>query len=71
MSDLVKKLLEANGMSNQAAKESILRRKADEQEAYRMEMAGAVTRLVVNEALREARARNKVAEEVRDRADQA
>jgi hypothetical protein len=57
MSDLLNKILEANGMSNEKAKEDILKRKEDEKEAYRREMAGAVTRLVVNEALRDMKAR--------------
>jgi hypothetical protein len=57
MSDLLNKILEANGMSNEKAKEDILKRKEDEKEAFRREMAGAVTRLVVNEALRDMKAR--------------
>jgi hypothetical protein len=60
MSDLLNKILEANGMSNEKAKEDILKRKEDEKEAYRREMAGAVTRLVVNEALREMKARKAI-----------
>lgn len=65
MSDLVNKLLSANGMSNETAREEIRKRKADEQEAYRREMAGAVTRLVVNEALRDMKARKQMIEEMK------
>jgi hypothetical protein len=57
MSDLLNKILEANGMSNEKAKEDILKRKEDEKEAYLREMAGAVTRLVVNDAIRDMKAR--------------
>jgi len=57
MSDLLNKILEANGMSNEKAKEDILKRKEDEKEAYIREMAGAVTRLVVNDAIRDMKAR--------------
>lgn len=60
MSDLVNKLLEANGMSNEQAKEDILKRKESEKEEYRRQMAGAVTRLVVNQALREMKERKKI-----------
>ena len=57
MSDLLNKILEAIGMSNEKAKEDILKRKEDEKEAYLREMAGAVTRLVVNDAIRDMKAR--------------
>ncbi|CAB4129401.1 hypothetical protein UFOVP118_41 [uncultured Caudovirales phage] len=65
MSDLLNKILEANGMSNQQAKEDILKRKEDEKEEYRRQMAGAVTRLVVNDALREMQARKKIFDETK------
>lgn len=60
MSDLLNKILEANGMSNEKAKEDILKRKEDEKEAYLREMAGAVTRLVVNDAIRDMKARKAI-----------
>lgn len=65
MSDLLNKLLEANGMSNEKAKEDILRRKESEKEEYRRQMAGAVTRLVVNDALREMKERKAIFDETK------
>jgi len=70
MSDLLNKILEANGMSNEKAKEDILKRKEDEKEAYRREMAGAVTRLVVNEALRDMKARKAIFDETKGENEQ-
>lgn len=65
MSDLVNKLLQANGMSNETAREEILKRKESEREAFRLEMAGAVTRLVVNSALKDMQARKKMVDEMK------
>lgn len=65
MSDLLNKILEANGMSNQQAREDILKRKEDEKEEYRRQMAGAVTRLVVNDAIREMKARKAIFDETK------
>lgn len=65
MSDLANKIIEANGMSNEKAKEDILKRKKDEQEMRIREMAGAVTRLVVNDALREMKERKAIFDETK------
>ena len=65
MSDLLNKILEANGMSNQQAREDILKRKEAEKEEYRRQMAGAVTRLVVNDALREMKQRKAIFDETK------
>jgi hypothetical protein len=65
MSDLLNKILEANKFSNEQAKEDILKRKEDEKEEYRRQMAGAVTRLIVNDALREMKARKVIFDETK------
>ena len=65
MSDLLNKILDANGMSNQQAREDILKRKEAEKEEYRRQMAGAVTRLVVNDALREMKQRKAIFDETK------
>jgi len=65
MSDLFNKIMEANGMTNQQAREDILKRKEAEKEEYRRQMAGAITRLVVNEALTEMQARKKIFDETK------
>ncbi len=65
MSDLFNKIMDANGMSNQQAREDILKRKEAEKEEYRRQMAGAITRLVVNEALTEMQARKKIFDETK------
>ena len=65
MSDLFNKIMESNGMSNQQAREDILKRKEDEKEEGRRQMAGAVTRMVVNDALREMQERKKIFDETK------
>ena len=65
MSDLFNKIMEANGMSNQQAREDILKRKKDEQEQLLREMAGAVTRIVVNEAITEMKKRKAIFDETK------
>jgi hypothetical protein len=65
MSDLLNKILEANKFTNEQAKEDILKRKEDEKEEYRRQMAGAVTRIVVNQALKEARERKAIFDETK------
>ena len=65
MSDLFNKIMESNGMSNQQAREDILKRKEDEKEEWRRQMAGAVTRMVVNDALREMQERKKIFDETK------
>ena len=65
MSDLFNKIMEANGMTNQQAREDILKRKEAEKEEYRRQMAGAITRLVVNEAPTEMQARKKIFDETK------
>ena len=65
MSDLLNKILEANGMSNQQAREDILKRKEDEKEEWRRQMAGAVTRMVVNDALRDMKERKAIFDETK------
>ena len=52
-------------MSNQQAREDILKRKKDEQEQLLREMAGAVTRIVVNEAITEMKKRKAIFDETK------
>ena len=65
MSNLLNKILEANKFTNEQAKEDILKRKEAEKEEYRRQMAGAVTRIVINQALQEAKARKAIFDETK------
>ena len=68
MSDLLNKMMEANKLTNDQAKQE----REDRLEAKRHEMAGAMTRMMVNEALgrvNQAKQENEALAEARARAE--
>ena len=63
MSDLVKSLID--GLSTKETIEEAKRLTEEKLEKKRQEMAGAITRLVINDALRDMRARKKIFDETK------